>query len=96
MSYGDYTVLHADVRILRETLAKLARFGHPLVARVASVALTKYAAQIKQYCQHPEKVFLPTENRDACLDCGNRSLPEVAQLNLGGENAALIPPPAVL
>lgn len=64
-----------DVRILRETLAKLARMNARAIAEPANKALLQFAQAIAEYCPHEEQTLVAAENMNACLDCGKRFVP---------------------
>lgn len=62
----------AHARILREAIAKLTKLGNPFVTRICVTALSNYAKGVAPYCECVESVFITTENKTACLDCGKR------------------------
>lgn len=61
-----------DVRILRETLARLSRSEIRAVAVDAGRSLIEFARAVHEYCPHSELVFVAAQNANACLFCGTR------------------------
>lgn len=68
-------VKQEHARILREAVAKLTKLGNPFVTSICVGALQQYARAIKPTCECVDTVFIATENKAACLDCGRRHGP---------------------
>lgn len=70
-------VQQKHARILREALAKLAnpRQSPPAICQYINQQLARYAESVKPYCECNERVFIAAENKEACLDCGQRHEP---------------------
>lgn len=60
------------VRILRESLAWACRRSGGLVQQKLTEDLFRFAKAIQSYCQCSERVYVQTERKYACLDCGKR------------------------
>jgi len=67
---------HKHVRILREALAKMASTGTPLVSIYLNQQMREFARQIQPTCTCPERAFVDSEGKDACLFCGRRHDPK--------------------
>ena len=63
-------VNHKDVRILREALSHIAKFGPPMMRERSFKALIAYALGVREYCIHPDESKVGDEY--ACIDCGHR------------------------
>lgn len=72
--------------VLREGLARLAKFGHPSINEIVNDSLLRYAAAIAPYCKCPQRAFVQKEGKFACLDCGRRYQRET------GKDFSVIPP----
>ena len=60
------------VRILRERLVWVYKRSPPQIQELINQSLLKFAEAVKEYCQCEERVWVKTENKFACLNCGTR------------------------
>ena len=58
--------------ILRECLAWASRRTPPTVQKKILTDLARYAQEVREYCECPQRVFIDREKKYACLDCGQR------------------------
>ena len=62
-----------DVRLLRERLAWVHKISPPFIQQHVNETLAKFALSVREYCKCEERVYIKLENKNACLNCGERT-----------------------
>lgn len=65
-------IKHEHVRILREAVAWAIKKMPPHYRVKLMGDLARYGFGVAPYCEHVETVYIKSEAKDACLDCGKR------------------------
>lgn len=70
----QHFIKQEDAALLRECLSWCWKKAPPQVKFKVHDTLKRYAEKVGKYCECPARVFVGTENKFACLDCGKRHI----------------------